>query len=234
MSKAEVAADGGYFTREDVKQCEQMAMATHLPQPNQSPSERAGLFGRKDFAYQQQSDSYICPAGHQLSKRRQMQREGGGVFDYDNPGACAQCPLKARCTKAQYRTVSRWEHEEYVERMLARVAAQPEKLAKRKALIEHCWGTLKWLLAGGFLLKGLRKVRAEVNLAHFAYNLKRALKVVGLEKLIEALKNRPGQSASAKSNSQSECLVQKCGLFLSATRINAPITIAVSTGMGAD
>ena len=105
------------------------------------------------------------------------------MFDYDNPGACAQCPLKARCTKAEHRTVSRWEHEAYVERMLARVAAQPEKLAKRKALIEHCWGTLKWLLPGGFLLKGLRKVRAEVALAHFAYNMKRALKVVGFDKL---------------------------------------------------
>lgn len=204
LSKAEVAADGGYFTREDVKQCEQMAMCAYVPEPNKSSSERAGLFGRKDFIYQPQSDSYICPAGHELGKRRQMQREDGLVFDYDNPGACEQCPLKARCTKAPHRTVSRWEHQEYVERMLARMAAQPEKLIKRKALIEHCWGTLKWLLANGFLLRGLKKVRAEVNLAHFAYNLKRALKVLGLEKLMEALKRRPGRNGSVKTNSQSD------------------------------
>jgi hypothetical protein len=122
-----------------------------------------------------------------------MQREVGRIFDYDNPKACSQCSLKVRCTKAPYRTVSRWEHEAYLERMMARVTAQPQKLARRKALIEHCWGTLKWLLAGGFLLKGLKKVRAELNLAHFAYNLKRALKVVGLEKLLEALNKARGK-----------------------------------------
>jgi len=193
VAKAEVVADGGYFTREDVKQCEQMGMAAHLPESKQSPSERAGFYGKKDFVYQQQSDSYVCPAGQQLSKRRAMQREEARVMDYDNPKACAQCSLKARCTKAKYRTVSRWEHEEYLERMMARVTAQPEKLARRKGLIEHCWGTLKWLLAGGFLLKGLKKVRAELNLAHFAYNLKRALKVIGLEKLLEALKKARGK-----------------------------------------
>ena len=39
----------------------------------------------------------------------------------------------------------------------------------------------------GFLLKGLVKVGAEVTLAHFAYNFKRALQVVGLDKMIKAL-----------------------------------------------
>ena len=77
--------------------------------------------------------------------------------------------------------------------MAAAVAAAPEKLAARKTLIEHCWGTMKWLLPGGFLVRGKTKVGAEVSLAHFGYNLKRALAVVGLEKLLAALKDyKPG------------------------------------------
>ena len=84
--------------------------------------------------------------------------------------------------------MSRWEHEAVLERMTAAVAVAPEKLAARKTLIEHCWGTLKWLLPGGFLVRGKEKVGAEVSLAHFGYNLKRALAVVGLEKLLAALK----------------------------------------------
>jgi hypothetical protein len=71
--------------------------------------------------------------------------------------------------------------------MAAAVAAAPEKLAQRKTLIEHCWGTLKWLLPGGFLVRGKVKVGAEVSLAHFGYNLKRALAVAGLEQLLAAL-----------------------------------------------
>ena len=115
------------------------------------------------------------------------------MFNYDNPKACAGCSLKTHCTKARYRTLSRWEHEVSLERMAAAVAARPEKLARRKTLIEHCWGTMKWLLPGGFLVRGKVRVGAEVSLAHFGYNLKRALAVVGLEKLLTGLRTfQPG------------------------------------------
>jgi hypothetical protein len=57
---------------------------------------------------------------------------------------------------------------------------------------------VKWLLPGGFLVRGKVKVGAEVSLAHFGCNLKRALAVVGLEKLLAALRNfRPGGRPSA-------------------------------------
>lgn len=118
-----------------------------------------------------------------------MEDKGRVLFTYDHPPACAKCPLKSRCTSAGHRTISRWEHEERLERMAAAVRAAPEKLGRRKTIIEHCWGTLHWLLPGGFLVKGLKKVGAEVSLAHWAYNLKRALAVVGLEKLLAAVKN---------------------------------------------
>ena len=158
-----------------------------MPTVQNSPSERAGLFGKDKFVYQSQTNTYICPAGQTLHKCREALDKGRRMVHYDHPPGCAQCALKARCTKAEYRTISRWEHEEVLERMHARVAAEPETLARRKTVIEHCWGTLKWLLPGGFLLKGLGKVKGEVSLAHWAYNFKRALKVVGLRGLLAAL-----------------------------------------------
>ena len=86
--------------------------------------------------------------------------------------------------------------------MAAKVAAAPEKLAARKTLIEHCWATMKWLLPGGFLVRGKVKVGAEVSLAHFGYNLKRALAVVGLAKLLVALKDfKPGGLPNASRTS---------------------------------
>jgi transposase len=189
LTKADILADSGYYKGPDIKACQEMGMEPHLNAVKNSPSERAGLFGKSDFRYETARDVYHCPAGAQLNCRRQMKDKGKLVFTYDNPGACATCALKHRCTKSSYRTVSRWEHEASLERMTAAVAAAPEKLAARKTLIEHCWGTLKWLLPGGFLVRGKIKAGAEVNLAHFGYNLKRALAVVGLEKLILALKS---------------------------------------------
>jgi len=208
MQKADVVADGGYFKAEDIKSCQEMGMEAHLAQVNNSPSERAGLFGKKDFEYDPQKDLYRCPAGQHLTKRREMIDKGRRLFNYDHPAACARCGLRQRCTEAQYRTLSRWEHEACLERMAAQVAAQPEKLAKRKALIEHCWGTLKWVLGGGFLLKGLKKVGAEVSLAHWVYNLKRALNVVGLRKLLEALLQPPDQSGPQKAEATAGALDQ--------------------------
>jgi transposase len=188
ITQAEVLADGGYYAGEDIKACQEMGMAVLLPPVNNSPSERAGLFGKQAFSYDPATDSYLCPAGQRLSKRREMMDKGRRLFNYDHPQACASCPLKRRCTPAQFRTVSRWEHEASLERMAAKVAAEPEKLARRKTLIEHCWGTLKWMLPGGFLLKGIKKTGAELSLAHFAYNFKRALQVAGLTKMMAALK----------------------------------------------
>jgi transposase len=185
IPQADVVADGGYF---NIKACQEMGLEAHLPAVENSPSQRAGLYGKDDFRYDAPTDVYHCPNGSRLSRRRQMEDKGRVLFNYDNPPACAGCPRKGRCTKAGHRTVSRWEHEAVLERMTAAVAAHPEKLAARKTLIEHCWGTLKWLLPGGFLVRGKEKVGAEVSLAHFGYNLKRALMVVGLEKLLAALK----------------------------------------------
>jgi transposase len=189
ISQADVVADGGYYKSEDIKACQEMGMEPHLPAVQNSPSERAGLYGKSDFRYDTAQDVYHCPGGAQLSRCRQMEDKGKTLFNYDNPKACAGCELKARCTHARYRTVSRWEHEASLERMAAHVVVAPEKLAARKTLIEHCWGTVKWLLPGGFLVRGKIKVGAEVSLAHFGYNLKRALAVVGLEKLLVALRN---------------------------------------------
>lgn len=188
IQHADVVAAGGYFKSEDIKICQELGLEPHLPAGANSPSERAGLYGKDDFCYDADKDVYQCPNGGELSRRRQMADKGRGLFNYDNPEACAGCPLRARCTPAAYRTVSRWEHEAALERMAAAGAAAPEKLAARKPLIEQVWGTLKWRRPGGFGVRGKVTVEAEVSLAHFGYNLKRARAVVGLEKLRAALK----------------------------------------------
>jgi transposase len=187
ITQADVVADGGYYKSEDIKTCQEMGLEPHLPAVENSPSERAGFYGKSDFQYDAARDLYRCPGGAELARCREMTDKGRKLFNYHHPKACAACALKSRCTRAAHRTVSRWEHEACLERMAAKVAAAPQTLAKRKTLIEHCWGTLKWLLPGGFLVRGKIKVGAEVSLAHFGYNLKRALAVLGLEKLLAGL-----------------------------------------------
>jgi transposase len=189
LEGADLVADAAYYKGEDINACQRLGFEVHLPTPNQSPSERAGLYGKAAFQYDSQQDVYLCPAGAQLKRRRSMtlEQKGKVVANYENPRACANCQLKARCTKVEHRTVSRSDHEEAMQRMAQAVVAAPQKLAARKTLIEHCWGTIKWLLPGGFLVRGLKRVTAETSLAHWAYNFKRALAVAGLKKLLTAV-----------------------------------------------
>ena len=58
----------------------------------------------------------------------------------------------------------------------------------RKQLVEHPFGTIKraWN-QGYFLTKGLESVNAEMSLTVLAYNLKRAIRILGVPRMVEAL-----------------------------------------------
>jgi hypothetical protein len=78
--------------------------------------------------------------------------------------------------------------EEVQERMAERVTRNPQIMRRRKATIEHCFGTIKRSLGYDyFLCRGMRHVATEVNLTVLAYNLKRACNLVGVENLIAAV-----------------------------------------------
>ena len=72
--------------------------------------------------------------------------------------------------------------------MQARMKQHPEIMKKRKQIVEHPFGTIKfWNHQNAFMMKGLEKVRAEFSLSTLAYNMKRVINIVGVEKMIEAL-----------------------------------------------
>ena len=79
-------------------------------------------------------------------------------------------------------------NEEVIERMAQRVRENPEKMKLRKEIVEHPFGTIKrWMGQGYFLMKGIKKVAAEISLTVLGYNIKRVINIVGVEKMIEAV-----------------------------------------------
>ena len=63
-----------------------------------------------------------------------------------------------------------------------------QKLQTRMNTVEHPFGTIKWYDgAHYFLTRGKTKVKAEMALSFLSYNLRRALNIVGFEKLMAAL-----------------------------------------------
>jgi hypothetical protein len=71
--------------------------------------------------------------------------------------------------------------------MAARLAARPEMPDHRRNSVEHPFGTIKqWMDQGAFLMRRLKNVRGEFSLTALAYNIKRAITLVGVPGLIAA------------------------------------------------
>ncbi len=180
-----VVADRGYYKGEELLACEKAKITTLVPKSFTSNNKAKGQFDRSAFIYQPDEDEYECPAGERLIYRMTSKESGKVVRRYWS-SACPRCPIKDRCTTADYRRVSRWEHEAVVERTQARLDAMPDAMQRRRATVEHPFGTLKgWMGYTHFLTRTIPKVSTEMSLHVLAYNLKRAINLVGVRKLIE-------------------------------------------------
>jgi Transposase DDE domain len=84
---------------------------------------------------------------------------------------CSGCSLKPQCTKGKRRHVSRHRHEDAFERMTARVTDAPELMRRRRCSAEHPFGTMKRMMTGRFLTRGLKGTRTEMALSVLAYNM---------------------------------------------------------------
>jgi len=183
-----VVADRGYFKIEDIEACEKAGIEPYVPRPQRGPSVKAGLFRKDEFQYDPASDSYVCPAGQRLHPYSSSLLRGLKKINYVNKLACDDCAIRARCTEGKFRTVSRLENEAVLDRMQARLAKRPDVLDRRRETVEHPFGSIKqWMNQGAFLMRGLKKVRAEFSLTALAYNLRRVLNIVGFAELMAAV-----------------------------------------------
>jgi len=85
----------------------------------------------------------------------------------------------------------RGEYDGAVDRLRVRLASSEgrEKVSLRRMLAEHPFGTMKRAFNQGYLLlKGLRKVKGDVGFTMLAYNMRRAINILGVGTLIALVK----------------------------------------------
>jgi transposase len=172
-----VVADGGYSNGEQAAACEAQGILPHVPANRSVNNQGDGtLFDRREFHYEESSDTFLCPAGQHLQRHQQ---KAHCIVYAGRPEVCGRCPLQSRCTVGARRLVKRHQHEAALERMQQR--ATPEAMRLRRSTAEHPFATLKYRIFGHprFLLRGLKGAQTEISLAVLAYNLKRMMKVLG-------------------------------------------------------
>jgi transposase len=162
-------ADTGYSNGEHGALCEQDGITAIVPRAETVNPNGKQYFSRDRFSYDCESDSWRCPAGATLSlfKTSQTQKKK----DYTSR-ACGTCALKAQCTGAARRVIVRDFYEDAREAMHRRAIAN---------LMAH----------PRFLIKGLRKAKAELALGVLNYNLKRVINILGVPALLQALAPAP-------------------------------------------
>ena len=186
----DVTADKGYYNETQIAQCEQSNISCYIPEQEKSQNKALGLYTDRDFRYDAANDCYICPAKEQLTKRSETIKGNKRVEIYESK-KCKQCLLRSQCTrsKTNNRRIYRWVNERVVEEMRKRMTEDPEKARQRKELVEHPFAIIKhWMNHGYFLLRGMKNVAAEISLSVVAFNMKRVLNIVGVPRLITALK----------------------------------------------
>jgi transposase len=182
-------ADRGYFSGDQVLSCEGTGVAPVVPKTLTSSGTKRGFFTRQDFIYDAEHDHYTCPAGAKLTKTKRRADHTEDFDRYRHLSACFTCPLKSRCTPTTLRRIKRWENEDVLDRMQARLDRMPEAMGVRRQTVEHPFGTLKaWMGATHFLTRTLDKVRTEMSLHVLAYNLKRMITIFGVGPLMAAIR----------------------------------------------
>jgi transposase len=171
------------------------ASAARRPDPTQpvAEAERAKLpmspqnkkLDRSAFMYDRRKDHYHCPMGRllPLTEHRTYDRPGQkGIYKVYESVDCGGCPLADRCLvgRSPRRRLCRDEYEELREAMAQRMNSEEgsRRYKRRAPVAERPFAVFKALMNfRQFLLRGIEKVRIEMDWAATAFNLTRLIRL---------------------------------------------------------
>ena len=192
-------ADKGYDSASDIVECLRNGISAHVAgaemdvciPADESQAEMILTHTNGRTVYIPERNIAICPMGKVLYPSHYIKRVRKAA--YSNYSACKHCTC--RCTKGR---MMRFETDipeasftkgyDDKDLFLKQFHVRPDRnLVKfRKSIVEHPFGTIKRNMDAGYcLMKGLEKVSGEFSLAFLAYNLKRVINIMGVQKLIK-------------------------------------------------
>ena len=193
VNELEALADKGYYKVEDLKKCVKHGITPYVTKQVYSNKTGDRDYFPDKFTYDKNQDIYLCPAGQALTRGRTRKMKGQIIgFDYRNFKACSLCSFKNKCTKSvRGRTIFRHKDQDFLDTINIHMELNMNKYKQRQMIVEHPFGTIKrgWG-ASYFLTKRKVSVTAELSLTFLAYNMKRAINILGTKEIIRRLRER--------------------------------------------
>lgn len=179
-------ADAGYANGAMLAAVQQQGISTYVAD-NRGVNNK-GLMDRSAFSYDARQDCYTCPQGNTLRRRRVLPLTQQIVYQAKRED-CGACPMKAGCTAAPQRSVTRHLHEAALQANSQRMRQQPQMMKVRRCVAEHPFADLKHRILGNarLLMRGMAGATAELSIAVQVYNLKRVFNLKGAAWMREAL-----------------------------------------------
>ena len=185
--------DKGYHTGSEFKIAHDLNIDTIVAIPGLAAQAPDPAYNAENFTYNPEGDYYICPQNQHLTTTGKRHKAATYYFKRYTTKACKSCPVKDLCTKATYgKGIQRSEFQEYVQHNKEQVDQNQAHYKRRQAIVEHPYGTIKrqWGFSYIMTKKGSKRASADVGLMMIAYNLRRIINILGIERLREYLENR--------------------------------------------
>ncbi|WP_052158242.1 IS1182 family transposase [Lacinutrix jangbogonensis] len=180
--------DKGYYTAEQIHKSQKLGVTTHVCVPNPASNAPDKAYNVSEFIYNKVQDTYCCPAGETLKTNGNWYNKRVYRVKQYKTKNCKLCPVKNDCTKAKYqRIIERHEFAEALDINKNNISKNPEIYAQRQAIVEHPFGTMKrqWGFDHIMTKKTKERASADVGFIFIAYNLKRIMNSIGIDRLIK-------------------------------------------------
>jgi len=135
-------ADSKYGSIENYLACRDRGIKAHfssLEQAQKGTGTKKGIFAKEAFTYNAETDTFTCPAGQSLKRRKLFKKRQH--YEYiASAGTCNSCQLKDQCTKAKSgRTLKRHVRQDDLDSMLQQASSPESKkdIRTRQHLMER-------------------------------------------------------------------------------------------------
>ena len=135
-------ADSKYGTIENYLSCYDLGVNSHfesVEKAHRGSGRQKGIFAKEEFVYNPDEDTFSCPAGQKL-KRRRFSRQRQQYEYYMPKKICGSCRLREQCTRSSMgRSLKRHLRQDELDSMLkqAQSPAAKRDIKTRQHLMER-------------------------------------------------------------------------------------------------
>jgi hypothetical protein len=197
-----IVAGAGYDSVQDMVESMAHGVDSHIAGtdfdicvPANEPAETA-VTAHKDgrCVYAAERNIVVCPTGKILYPGFYKSPVKQGVFY--NRADCTSCGCTCTREERGRRHQAPMAGEDFSKSCndtglsvkQVRIKADNRIIRQRKSIVEHPFGTIKRSMDAKYCLtRGLRNVAGKFSLTFLAYNIKRAINILGCKKLVECM-----------------------------------------------